>query len=87
MVQEHCVARGGGCVSDGIGHVQLLFCGDNESHAIVPVGVVDLEAQLGVRDSIRKVPQYGFILLLEHFRVDRESLAGGAQIIQCDGKG
>ena len=57
MVQEHRVACGRGRVSDGVGHVQSLFSGDDESYAIVPVGIFDLETQLGVRDSVCKVSQ------------------------------
>ena len=77
MVQEHCVARGCGCVPDGIWRVRFLLGGDDEGHAVMTVGVIDLKTQLGVRDSIREMPQRGLGFLFEHLRVDRESLAGG----------
>ena len=82
MVLEYCVARSRGCVSDEVWRVHFQFCGDDESHAVVTVGVVDLKTQLGIRDSIREVPQRGLGLSFDHLRVDRESFAGGTKVIQ-----
>ena len=86
MVQEHGVARGRCGVPNGTWRVQFLLDGDEECHAVLAVGVVDPEAQLGVRDSIGKMPQYGFCLSCNHLRVDREPLAGGAKVFHGDGQ-
>ncbi len=66
----HGVQACGRCgIPDGVWGGHFQFCGDEERHAAVPMSVIELEAQLGVCDLIREVPQHGFVLPLDHLGV------------------
>ena len=57
MILQHGIPRGCSRIPDGIGRVHFVLSGEDECHTVVSVGVVDLNAQFVIRDSIREVSE------------------------------